>query len=51
MLQEARERTLKLQSRMQAEGIELAVFTDESSIAYLSGFWGIWVSSLVAPPC
>lgn len=40
MLQEARERTLILQSRMQAEGIELAVFTDESSIAYLSGFWG-----------
>lgn len=40
MLQEARERTLKLQSRMQADGIELAVFTDESSIAYLSGFWG-----------
>jgi len=40
MLQEAKARTLILQQRMQDEGIALAVFTDESSIAYLSGFWG-----------
>lgn len=40
MLAEARSRTFKLQSRMKEEGICKAVFTDESSIAYLAGFWG-----------
>ncbi|MFK8084070.1 MAG: M24 family metallopeptidase [Granulosicoccus sp.] len=40
MLEEARIRTQTLQQRMRDEGIEQAVFTDESSIAYLSGFWG-----------
>ncbi len=40
MLDEARQRTADLQQRMQAEGIERAIFTDESSIAYLAGFWG-----------
>ncbi len=40
MLEEARARTEVLQERMRAEGIACAVFTDESSIAYLAGFWG-----------
>lgn len=40
MLEEARTRTAELQDRMKAEGIAQAVFTDESSIAYLAGFWG-----------
>ncbi|MBO9453124.1 aminopeptidase P family protein [Tropicibacter sp. R16_0] len=40
MLDEAKTRTITLQSRMKDLGIQRAVFTDESSIAYLSGFWG-----------
>ena len=40
MLDEAKTRTLALQARMQDLGIRRAVFTDESSIAYLAGFWG-----------
>ncbi len=40
MLEEARARTRDLQVRMQQQNISKAVFTDESSIAYLAGFWG-----------
>ena len=40
MLEQAKIRTLELQARMQDAGIRTAVFTDESSIAYLAGFWG-----------
>jgi len=40
MLDEAKARTAKLQARMAELGISHAVFTDESSIAYLAGFWG-----------
>ena len=40
MLDEAKTRTLALQARMQDLGIRRAIFTDESSIAYLAGFWG-----------
>ncbi|MCR9219272.1 MAG: Xaa-Pro peptidase family protein [Alphaproteobacteria bacterium] len=40
MLEEARRRTAALQGRMAEAGIERAVITDESSIAYLAGFWG-----------
>ncbi len=40
MLDEAKSRTYALQTRMRDLGIERAVFTDESSIAYLAGFWG-----------
>ncbi len=40
MLDEAKQRTKALQSRMQDLGISHAVFTSESSIAYLAGFWG-----------
>lgn len=40
MLEEAKSRTRELQSRMQEMGIRRAIFTDESSIAYLAGFWG-----------
>lgn len=40
MLEEAKRRTLKLQEHMRQKNISKAVFTDESSIAYLAGFWG-----------
>ncbi len=40
MIEEARIRTRRLQGRMKEAGIRRAVFTDESSIAYLAGFWG-----------
>lgn len=40
MLKEAKKRTRVLQSQMKEQNIPCAVFTDESSIAYLSGFWG-----------
>lgn len=40
MLNEARQRTAQLQKQMQAHNIPMAIFTDESSIAYLAGFWG-----------
>ena len=40
MIKEAKERTTKLQLKMQELNIPLAIITDESSIAYLAGFWG-----------
>lgn len=40
MLEEAKSRTHEFQGRMQDMGIRRAVITDESSIAYLAGFWG-----------
>lgn len=40
MLTHAKTRTRNLQARMRDLGIRMAVFTDESSIAYLAGFWG-----------
>jgi len=40
MLDEAKTRTAEFQRRLMDEGISLAVITDESSIAYLAGFWG-----------
>lgn len=40
MLEEAKKRTIDLQDRMKSSGIDRAVFTSESSIAYLAGFWG-----------
>lgn len=40
MLEHAKQRTMDLQSKMAAQNIDVAIFTDESSIAYLTGFWG-----------
>lgn len=40
MLEEAAARTRVLQSKMRDRGITHALFTSESSIAYLAGFWG-----------
>jgi len=40
MLKQARQRTLEFQSRLKDNGIDIAIITDESSIAYLAGFWG-----------
>ncbi|MGO1119176.1 M24 family metallopeptidase [Rhodovibrionaceae bacterium A322] len=40
MLEQARQRTAIFQARLREAGIDVAVLTDESSIAYLAGFWG-----------
>ncbi len=40
MLEQARKRTRIFQERLKEAGIDTAVITDESSIAYLAGFWG-----------
>lgn len=40
MLDQARLRTIDFQSRLKDAGIDLAIITDESTIAYLAGFWG-----------
>jgi len=40
MLDQARQRTTEFQSRLKDAGIDVAIITDESSIAYLAGFWG-----------
>ncbi|MFN3250118.1 M24 family metallopeptidase [Roseibium album] len=40
MIEQAKTRTAQLQRHMKDNGVQKAVFTDESSIAYLAGFWG-----------
>ncbi len=40
MLEQAKSRTAALQRKMAVNNIDVAIFTDESSIAYLAGFWG-----------
>jgi len=40
MLEQVRQRTAEFQARLKQAGIDLAILTDESSIAYLAGFWG-----------
>lgn len=40
MLAEAKKRTEAFQAQLARAGLELALVTDESSIAYLAGFWG-----------
>jgi Xaa-Pro aminopeptidase len=40
MLEQARQRSAEFQTRLGDAGIDLAILTDESSIAYLAGFWG-----------
>jgi Xaa-Pro dipeptidase len=40
MLEQARQRTKIFQQRLRDEGVEVAIVTDQSSIAYLAGFWG-----------
>ncbi len=40
MLEQARQRTTAFLSRLRDAGIDTAIVTDESSIAYLAGFWG-----------
>jgi len=40
MLEQARQRTNEFLSRLKDSGIDTALITDESSIAYLAGFWG-----------
>jgi Xaa-Pro aminopeptidase len=40
MLDQAKTRVIALQARMRDANIRKALFTDESSIAYLAGFWG-----------
>ena len=40
MLDQARRRTREFQTRLKDAGIDVAILTDEASIAYLAGFWG-----------
>lgn len=40
MLDQARQRTAEFQQRLRDENIDIALICDESSIAYLAGFWG-----------
>ena len=40
MLDQAKQRTAIFQSHLRDAGIDVAIITDESSIAYLAGFWG-----------
>lgn len=40
MLEQARQRTIAFQARLKEAEIDTAIITDESSIAYLAGFWG-----------
>ena len=40
MLEHAKQRTTALRDKMSELNITHAVFTEESSIAYLAGFWG-----------
>jgi Xaa-Pro aminopeptidase len=40
MLAQARQRSEYFQAQLEAAGVDIAVITDESSIAYLAGFWG-----------
>ena len=40
MLEQARERMGRFQRRLADEGFDVAILTDEASIAYLAGFWG-----------
>ncbi len=40
MLAQAKQRTAEFQRKLAETNIDVAVLTDESSIAYLAGFWG-----------
>ena len=40
MLEQARQRTRIFQAGLKEHGIDVAIITDESTIAYLAGFWG-----------
>ncbi len=40
MLDQAKNRTMEFQQRLRDADIDVAIITDESSIAYLAGFWG-----------
>ena len=40
MLEQARKRTAEFQQRLRDSGVDVAVMTDEASIAWLAGFWG-----------
>jgi Xaa-Pro aminopeptidase len=51
MLEEARIRHAAFQRRLAAEGIALALITDEASIAYLAGFWGYLGVEFGRPTC
>ena len=40
MLELTKRRTVNLQSRLRDAGVDLAILTDQDSIAYFGGFWG-----------
>ncbi|MEM6985017.1 MAG: Xaa-Pro peptidase family protein [Pseudomonadota bacterium] len=51
MLDQARARTEALQHALQEQGVALALITDESSIAWLAGFWGYLSVEFGRPTC
>ncbi|MFK7889949.1 MAG: M24 family metallopeptidase [Granulosicoccus sp.] len=51
MLDQARHRTAEFQRRLKDAQIDVAVLTDESSIAYLAGFWGYLSVEFGRPTC
>ncbi|HIL88463.1 MAG TPA: aminopeptidase P family protein [Deltaproteobacteria bacterium] len=51
MLEQAQQRMSVFQRRMRERGAELALLTDESSIAYLAGFWGYLGIEFGRPTC
>ncbi|MBF0277735.1 MAG: aminopeptidase P family protein [SAR324 cluster bacterium] len=51
MLEQARQRTAVFQEKLRDAGIRQALLTDESSIAYLAGFWGYLGVEFGRPTC
>jgi Xaa-Pro aminopeptidase len=51
VLEEARQRHSQFQRRLGDAGIEVALITDESSIAWLAGFWGYLSVEFGRPTC
>ena len=51
MLDLCRQRTLEFCEQLKANDISIALITDESSIAYLAGFWGYLSIEFGRPTC
>ena len=51
MLELCRQRTLEFCKQLKANDISIALITDESSIAYLAGFWGYLSIEFGRPTC
>lgn len=51
MLELCRQRTLEFCKRLKANNVPIALITDQSSIAYLAGFWGYLSVEFGRPTC